>query len=106
MVERDVVVVKSNGVLLSRFHLTFIYVLILWPIIFLICFVTQQEWFIGYQGYLSGFSSGGSGTPNNSPNASFSNAILSDEGRQNILWVSFLFALLAGFFIYYLLYYV
>mgnify|MGYP005999482917 CR=1 FL=1 len=94
MVREDVVVVKTDGIFLSRFHLTFIYVLILWPIIFLICFVTQQEWFVGYQGYLTSFPSGGSGRANNSPNASFSNAVLSDEGRQNILWVSFLFALL------------
>ena len=106
MAKEEVVFLNPSGVFLSRFHLTFIYVLILWPIIFLICFVTQQEWFVGYQGYLTGFSDGGSGSPNNSPNARFSNAILSDEGRQNILWISFLFALLAGFFIYYFLYYV
>ena len=98
----DVIVV--NSYINMRTHLAIIYFLISWPIIYLICFVTRQEWFVGYGGYLSSFG-GGNGTKNNSSNPSFNNSILSDEGRQNILWVSLLFALLVGLLSYFLLYY-
>lgn len=98
------IVVIDRRFYISRGHLAFIYFLISWPIIYLLCFVTRQEWFIGYEGYLSTFN-GGSGVPNNSPNASLGNTVLSDQGRENILWVSALFALLVGLVAYFALYY-
>tara|TARA_Y100000593_G_C4089938_1_gene228031 strand:- start:106 stop:432 length:327 start_codon:yes stop_codon:yes gene_type:complete len=99
------VVIIEKGFLMSRGHLAFIYFLISWPIIYLLCFVTRQEWFIGYSGYLTSLTTG-SGTPNTAPNASFNNTVLSDQGRENILWVSFLFSLLVGLLAYFILYYI
>ena len=107
MVKKDIttdVVIIEKGFLMSRGHLAFLYFLISWPIIYLLCFVTRQEWFVGYGGYLSSLTTG-SGSPNTAPNASLSNTVLSDEGRSNILWVSFLFALLVGLLAYFILYY-
>tara|TARA_R110001592_G_scaffold18816_11_gene77718 strand:+ start:14298 stop:14624 length:327 start_codon:yes stop_codon:yes gene_type:complete len=107
MTRKDItteVVIIEKGFLMSRGHLAFIYFLISWPIIYLLCFVTRQEWFIGYGGYLTSLTTG-SGTPNTAPNASFNNTVLSDQGRENILWVSFLFALLIGLLAYFILYY-
>ena len=101
--QKEIVVIE-DGVTISRFHLSFMYVLILWPIIFLFCFVTQQEWFVGNDGYLLNFA-GATGPSTNSSNLSTSNTLLSDTGRNNILWVSFLFALLGGLVIYFLFYY-
>ena len=49
--QKEIVFISNGGVNISRYHLTFMYVLILWPIIFLVCFVTQQEWFVGEDGY-------------------------------------------------------
>ena len=107
MVKKDIttdVLIIEKGFLMSRGHLAFLYFLISWPIIYLLCFVTRQEWFVGYGGYLSNFTTG-SGSPNTAPNASLSNTVLSDQGRSNILWVSFLFALLVGLLAYFILYY-
>ena len=107
MVKKDIttdVVIIEKGFLMSRGHLAFLYFLISWPIIYLLCFVTRQEWFVGYGGYLSSLTTG-SGSPNTAPNASLSNTVLSDQGRENILWVSFLFALLVGLLAYFILYY-
>jgi hypothetical protein len=101
--QKEIVVIE-DGVTISRFHLSFMYVLILWPIIFLLCFVSQQQWFVGDDGYLLNFS-GATGSTTNSSNLSTSNTLLSDTGRNNILWVSFLFALLGGLVIYLLFYY-
>ena len=53
--QKEIVFISNGGVNISRYHLTFMYVLILWPIIFLVCFVTQQEWFVGEDGYLFHF---------------------------------------------------
>lgn len=89
---------------ISRAHLAFIYFLISWPIIYLLCFVTRQDWVIGTQGYLFAFD-GGNGTVNTGNNPSFKNSLLSDSGRENILWISALFALLVGFLAYFILYY-
>jgi len=100
----EVVVLDNPGFYISKGHLAFLYFLISWPILFIILFVARQEWFIGYGGYLTSLN-GGSGSPNNAPNASFNNSVLSDEGRQNILWVSFLFALLIGLLTYLIFYY-
>ena len=97
--QKEIVFISNGGVNISRYHLTFMYVLILWPIIFLVCFVTQQEWFVGEDGYLFNFG-GATGTPTNSGHLSTSNTLLSDTGRANILWVSFLFALAVGLIIY------
>ncbi len=95
----EVLVFKEKGITLSRGHLSFMYVLITWPIIYLLCFVTRPEWIVNYNGYLLRFE-GGSGVANASSNPSFSNTILSDNGRENILWISFLFALLVGLLVY------
>lgn len=100
----EVIVLDRSAFYISKGHLAFLYFLISWPILYLILFVTRQEWFIGYGGYLTSLS-GGSGSANNAPNPSFSNTVLSDEGRQNILWVSLLFALLVGLLSYFILYY-
>ena len=104
-VPKEIIIVNNGGVAISRYHLTFIYVLILWPIIFLICFVTQQEWFVGSDGYLLNFS-GATGVSTNSSGLATSNTLLSDAGRSNLLWISLLLALAAGLLIYLLFYYV
>lgn len=98
------VVVIDPGFRISRSHLAFIYFLISWPIIYLLCYVTRPNWIVSTQGYLINFSLG-SGAVNNSENNSFSNSLLSDQGRENILWVSLLFALLVGLIAYLTLYY-
>ena len=101
---KEIVFVRENGITISRWHLSFIYVLISWPIIYLLCYVTRPTWIVSDSGYLLNFT-GGSGTPNASANPSFSNTVLSDNGRENILWVSFLFALIVGLFAYILMSY-
>ena len=101
---KEIIFIDDTGVSISRFHLSFIYTLILWPIVFLACFVTQQEWFVGSDGFLFSFSSA-SGSSTNSSNLKTKNTLLSDEGRINIFWVSLLLALASGLVIYLLLYY-
>lgn len=103
MVKKEIIVI-DNGANITRYHLCFMYVLILWPIIFLICFVTQEDWVVGNDGYLLNFN-GATGTSTNSANLQTTNTLLSDTGRNNILWVSFLFALLGGLLIYLIFYY-
>lgn len=98
------VIVVEKGFNISKGHLAFLYLLISWPIIYILCYVTRQEWFVNYDGYLSTLS-GGSGVPVNISNANLNNTVLSDKGRENILWVSFLFALLVGLLVYLFLYY-
>ena len=105
--EAEVVIVSTpgtSGMVVSRSHLSFIYFLISWPIIYLLCYVTRPVWIVGDNGYITQLTSG-TGTPSVSPNPSFSNSVLSDVGRENILWVSFLFALLVGLLAYLLLTY-
>ena len=102
--ETEVVFVKSDGIIISRFHLSFIYILISWPIIYLLCYVTRPTWIVSDSGYITQLTSG-SGTANASPNPNFNNSVLSDSGRENILWISFLFALLVGLIMYLLLSY-
>jgi hypothetical protein len=102
--EAEVVIVSTPGIGVSRSHLSFIYFLISWPIVYLLCYVTRPVWIVGDNGYITQLT-GGSGTANASPKPSFTNSVLSDAGRENILWVSFLFALLVGLLDYLLLSY-
>ena len=106
MVEQqyEAVIVTDDVIQISKVHLSFIYVFISWSLIYLFIFVTQPSWVVSTSGYLQSFTSG-SGTPLNVDNGGINNTLLSDEGRSNILWVSFLFALLVGFIIYLLLYF-
>ena len=91
--------VETNNVMISKYHLSFLYVLVSWPIIYLLIFATQPEWIVGNKGYLSSFA-GGAGTPTTNGKANLNNTLLSDTGRENILWVSFLFALLVGLLVF------
>ena len=91
--------VETNNVMISKYHLSFLYVLVSWPIIYLLIFVTQPDWIVGNKGYLSAFG-GGSGTPTTNGKSGLNNTLLSDSGRENILWVSFLFALLVGLLVF------
>ena len=89
---------------IQSWQLALMSVFISWPLIFLFFFVTQPGWLMDpVDGYLSGFpGTGGSGSGSvlKSGNSNLSNTLLSDKGRQTILWVSFLFALLVGLFVY------
>ena len=91
--------VETDNVIISKYHLCFLYVLISWSLIYLFIFVTQPNWVVGDGGYLLSIS-GGSGVPITNGKSNLSNTLLSDSGRENILWVSFLFALLVGLLIF------
>ena len=97
--------VETNNVMISKYHLCFLYVLISWSLIYLFIFVTQPGWVVGDRGYLSSFPVGGSGLPTTQGKANLDNTLLSDNGRENILWVSFLFALLVGLLIFVFFYF-
>lgn len=98
-VTKEVIVVEETHLTSIRTHILILYFLVTWPIIYLICFITRPSWLVGDDGYLANFT-GPSGASTNSSNASLSNTILSDQGRENILWVSFLFALLVLLIVY------
>jgi len=89
---------------IQSWHLALLWTFVSWPIIFLLFFVSQPAWLMDpVDGYLSGFpntSGSGSGSVLKSGNSNLSNTLLSDKGRQTLLWVSFLFALLVGLFVY------
>lgn len=97
--------VETNNVMISKYHLSFLYVLVSWPIIYLLIFATQPEWIVGNKGYLSAFGNGGTGTPTTNGKSGLNNTLLSDTGRENILWVSFLFALLVGLLVFVFFYF-
>lgn len=96
--------VETDNVIISKYHLCFLYVLISWSLIFLFIFVTQPGWVVGDGGYLLNFGSG-TGTPTSEGKANLSNTILSDSGRENLLWVSFLFSLLVGLLVFVFFYF-
>ena len=86
--------IETNNVMISKYHLCFLYVLISWSLIYLFIFVTQPNWVTGNNGYLTLILVlVGTGT-NTSEGKPGKNTLLSDIGRENILWVSFLFALI------------
>jgi len=91
--------VETNNVMISKYHLCFLYVLISWSLIYLFIFVTQPNWVVGDGGYILSINSG-SGVPTTQGKSNLNNTLLSDNGRENILWVSFLFALLVGLLIF------
>jgi len=96
--------VETDNVIISKYHLCFLYVLISWSLVFLFIFVTQPGWIVGKGGYLSSFVTG-SGVATTEGKASLTNTILSDQGRENLLWVSFLFALLVGLLVFVFFYF-
>ena len=96
--------VESNNVMISKYHLCFLYVLVSWPIIYLLTFITRPDWITGNNGYLNNFGTNGTGTTTTEGKPG-SNTILSDIGRENILWVSFLFALLVGLLVFVFFYF-
>lgn len=96
--------VETDNVIISKYHLCFLYVLISWSLVFLFIFVTQPGWIIGDGGYLLAFANG-TGTPTSEGKASLANTILSDQGRENLLWVSLLFALLVGLLVFVFFYF-
>ena len=96
--------IETNNVMISKYHLCFLYVLISWSLIYLFIFVTQPSWVTGNNGYLNNFGSSGTGT-NTSEGKPGNNTLLSDIGRENILWVSFLFALLVGLLVFIFFYF-
>lgn len=89
---------------IQSWHLALLWTFVSWPVIYLLFFVSQPAWLLdSVDGYLSGFpSTGGNGVGSvlRTGNSSLNNTLLSDRGRQTILWVSFLFALLVGLFVY------
>lgn len=91
--------VETNNIMISKYHLCFLYVLISWSLIYLFIFVTRPDWIAGDNGYLNNFGTSGTGnsTTEGKPG---NNSLLSSTGRENILWVSFLFALLVGLLIF------
>ncbi len=96
--------VESNNVMISKYHLCFLYVLVSWPIIYLLIFITRPDWITGNNGYLQNFGNTGTGTGTTEGKPG-NNTILSDVGRENILWVSFLFALLVGLLVFVFFYF-
>ena len=98
----EAVFISNSTVQISKWHLSLLYVLITWPIIYLLIFVVQPSWVVTTEGYIDSFT-GGQGTPLVNGGGNLSNTLLTDEGRSNILWVSFLFALLVGFVAYLIL---
>ena len=96
--------VETDNVIISKYHLCFLYVLISWSLVFLFIFVTQPGWIVGDGGYLLTFANG-TGTPTYEGKASLANTILSDQGRENLLWVSLLFALLVGLLVFVFFYF-
>lgn len=90
----------TNNVVISKYQLIFMYVLIFWALIYIFFYVSQPEWAVSDDGFLLSFGTAGSGTPNSQGQGNLTNTLLSDHGRSNILWVSFLFALLVGLLLY------
>jgi len=90
-------VMNNSGIRVGKYQLSLMWTLISWPIIYLLIFVTQPSWILGDGGYLQSFSST-SGTPTTEGKGGNTNTIMSDSGRTNALWVSFLFSLIVGLF--------
>jgi len=86
---------------LSPLQLCLLVLFISWPILYLLVFTTQPEFILGdTQNFLKNFESG-SGIPMTTPNGNLSNTLLSDKGRETVLWVSFLISLLITLLLYF-----
>lgn len=86
---------------LSPLQLCLLVLFISWPILYLLVFTTQPEFILGdTQNFLSDFASG-TGTPIVTPNSNLNNTLLSDKGRETVLWVSFLISLLITLLLYF-----
>lgn len=85
---------------LNVFHLCLLILFISWPLIFLFIYTSQPEFILGdTNNFILNFSNG-NGTEITQQNGSFQNKILSDKGRQTILWVSFLTSFLVALLFY------
>lgn len=103
-VTKEVIVVEETHLTSIKTHILILYFLVSLPIIYLFCFISRPSWLVGDDGYLANFT-GPSGASTNSSNSNLSNTILSDTGRENILWISFLFAILVLLIVYFIMYY-
>lgn len=87
-----------NTILLSLF--------ISWPILYVLIFTTRPKFILGDTDSFVNNINNGSGTVITEPNGNLDNTLLSDKGRQRILWVSFLISFLISLIIYIFLQYV
>lgn len=92
---------------LSPSHLALLILFISWPILYLLIYTTQPDFILGdTKNFLADFGSAGSGTVLTTGSGDLKNTLLSDEGRQTILWVSFLIALLLTILLYLIFFYI
>ena len=87
---------------LSPLQLCLLVLFISWPILYLLVFTTQPDFILGdTQNFLKTFDSG-TGNPMVTPHGNLSNTLLSDKGRETVLWVSFLISLLITLLLYFI----
>ena len=90
---------------LAPSHLALLILFISWPILYLLIFTTQPGFILGdTQNFLTSFE-GGSGTVLTTGSGNLNNTLLSDEGRQTVLWTSFLISLLLTILMYLIFFY-
>ena len=91
---------------LAPSHLALLILFISWPILYLLIFTTQPGFILGdTQNFLTSFGGGGSGTVLTTGSGNLNNTLLSDEGRQTVLWTSFLISLLLTILMYLIFFY-
>jgi hypothetical protein len=91
---------------LAPSHLALLILFISWPILYLLIFTTQPGFILGdTQNFLNSFGEAGSGTVLTTGSGNLNNTLLSDEGRQTVLWTSFLTSLLLTIIMYLIFFY-
>ena len=87
---------------LSPLQLCLLVLFISWPILYVLIFTTQPDFILGdTENFLRHFETG-TGAPVTTPNGNLSNTLLSDKGRETVLWVSFLISLLITLLLYFI----
>ena len=91
---------------LTPLHLCLLILFVSWPILYVLIFTTQPDFILGdTQNFLKDFGTNGTGSVIVTGSGNLENTLLSDKGRQTVLWVSFVISLLMSILVYLLTFY-
>ncbi len=88
--------------IINPFYISLLSFFVLWPLIYVCIFATQPSFILGdTENFILNGPSNGSSTPIVTDNGNLTNTLLTDKGRQTILWVSVLTAFIASIVLYF-----
>lgn len=106
VVEDDDVVITTVGRYKTSLYLTafLLTLFISWPIIYLLFWTYQPKWAFSKDAFIYTFANG-SGQANTSDKGNLNNTLLTDKGREQILWISLGFSFIPVFVVILFLYF-